>query len=100
MNFASYTPHQCFTTREAITKQIILLAVKSANFRNFAQYDDHNGNICCDVREHHEDGMTKDLWDLIEDYTTFVVQSPCSPDIDEINAVWLKYHALRTMLLL
>ena len=95
------TPTQLpyFTTREAIIERIIFLAVKSANFENYAKHDDHNGNICCDVREHHGESQTKALMDLVEDYTTFVEQSPFSPDVAAINVVYDKYRAIRSMLL-
>jgi hypothetical protein len=99
MEFPMYEPTQHFTTREAIIERIIFLAVKSANFENYAKHDDHNGNICCDVREHHGESQTKALMNLVEDYTTFVVQSPFSPDVTDINAVYDKYRAIRSMLL-
>ena len=99
MAYSEYTPRQCFTTHEAITEQIILLAANSANFENYAKHDDHNGNICYDIREHHGESQTKALMDLIEDYTTFVVRSPFSPDVEDIKVVYDKYRTIRSMLL-
>ena len=104
MSVNKYTPVRRYTTREAITERMMLLAAGWANFVNYAKYDDHNGNICCDVFEHKEDRQVEDLLALRDDYLVFVLgaEDPTfvEPKLfqDAQENVMDKYNALRHLL--
>ena len=104
MRVDKHTPVRRYTTREAITERMMLLAVRWANFVNYAKYDDHNGNICDDVFDHNEDRQVEDLLALRDDYLVFVlgakdprfVESELFRDAQE--NVMDKYNTLRHLL--
>ena len=104
MSGNTYTPVRRYTTREAITERMMLLAVRWANFVNYARYGDYGDEICDSVFEHNEDRQVEDLQALREDYLVFVlgakdprfVETELFQDAQE--NVMDKYNTLRHLL--